>query len=128
MALDMTAGRHDWPRWATSSRAGSHLLAIDDVEPVVEARDVAFTWYVGLDAQGSKIGDDLWNGEELDDAARRRIVGLYRLTFRDPGPVLDKARGEPIYLIMAMTSDGLLRVKPQNLVTGLPIKQLEGAS
>jgi hypothetical protein len=130
MALDLTAGRRGLAALGdVIGRWVKHLLAIDvDVEPVVEARDVAFTWYVGLDAQGSTIGDELWNGEDLDDAARRRIVGLYRLTFRDPGPVLDKARGEPIYLIMAMTSDGLLRVKPQNLVTGLPIKQLEGAS
>ena len=42
--------------------------------------------------------------------------------------MLDKAKGEPIYLIMAMTPDGVLRVKPQNLVTGLPIRQLEDVS
>ena len=107
----------------------NHLLAIEvDIEPLVEANDVNLTWYVGLDAQGTKIGDDLWNGEELDDAARGRVVGLYRLTFRDPAPVLDKAKGEPIYLIMAMTPDGMLRLKPQNLVTGLPIRHLEDVS
>jgi hypothetical protein len=106
-----------------------HLLAIEvTVEPVTEANDVNLTWYVGLDAQGTKIGDDLWNGEELDNATLGRIVGLYRLTFRDSAPVLDKAKGEPIYLIMAMTPDGMLRVKPQNLVTGLPIRQLEDVS
>jgi hypothetical protein len=106
-----------------------HLLAIEvTVEPVIEASEVNLTWYVGLDAQGTKIGDDLWNGEELDDAALGRIVGLYRLTFGDPAPVLDNAKGEPIYLIMAMTPDGMLRVKPQNLVTGLPIRHLEDVS
>ena len=35
----------------------------------------------------------LWNGEELDEAARARIVGLYRLTFRDPGVVLGQGQG-----------------------------------
>ena len=105
---------------------GQHLLAIEvTVEPLIEAQDVNLTWYVGLDAEGTKIGDALWNGEELDEGARDRIVGLYRLTFRDPAPVLDKARGEPIYLIMAMTPDGMLRMKPQNLLTGLPIRHLE---
>ena len=34
-------------------------------------------------------------------------------------------RGEPVYLILAMTSDRKLRMKPQNLLTGLPIKRLE---
>ena len=78
--------------------------------------------------EGTKIGDALWNGEDLDDVTRARIVGLYRLTFREPAAVLDKARGEPIYLIMAMTPDGMLRMKPQNLVTGLPIRHLEAVS
>jgi hypothetical protein len=35
---------------------------------------------------------------------------------------------EPVYLIMAMTSGLNLRMKPQNLLTGLPIKHLEAAS
>ena len=44
---------------------------------------------------------------------------------RDTEIVLDKARGEPIYLILAMTPDRMLRMKPQNLVTGLPIAHFE---
>ena len=130
MALDLTAGRRGLAALGeVIARWVHHLLAVDvDVEPLTEAHDINLTWYVGLDAQGTKIGDDLWNGEDIDDTARGRIVGLYRLTFRDPGPVLDNAKGEPIYLIMAMTPDGMLRVKPQNLVTGLPIRQLEDVS
>jgi hypothetical protein len=130
MALDLTAGRRGLAALGdVIARWVGHLLAVDvDVEPLIEASDVSLTWYVGLDAQGTKIGDDLWNGEDLDDATRRRVVGLYRLTFRDPGSMLDKAKGEPIYLIMAMTPDGMLRLKPQNLVTGLPIKHLEAVS
>ena len=76
------------------------------IEPLVEASNVALTWYVGLDAEATRIGDALWNGEELDEATRARIVGLYRATVRDAEVVLDKARGEPIYLILAMTPDG----------------------
>ncbi len=130
MALDLTAGRRGLAALGdVIARWVHHLLAVDvAVEPLVEASDVNLTWYVGLDAQGTKIGDDLWNGEDVDDATRRRVVGLFRLTFRDPAPVLDKAKGEPIYLIMAMTPDGMLRLKPQNLVTGLPIGHLEDVS
>jgi len=65
---------------------------------------------------------------ELDEATRQRIVGLYRLFFRNPEIVLDKATGEPIYLILAMTPERILRMKPQNLVTGLPITHLEAVS
>jgi hypothetical protein len=130
MALDLTAGRRGLAALGdVIARWVRHLLNADvEVEPMIEANNVNLTWYVGLDAQGTKIGDDLWNGEELDDATRGRIVGLYRLTFRDEAPVLDKAKGEPIYLIMAMTPDGMLRLKPQNLVTGLPIRHLEEVS
>lgn len=124
MALDLTAGRRGLAALGdVIARWVAHLHSIEaDVEPLVEARDTNFTWYVGLDAQGTKIGDTLWNGEDLDEAARERVVGLYRLTFRDPHTVLDRAKGEPVYLIMAMTPDGLLRLKPQNLVTGLPVR------
>jgi Family of unknown function (DUF6352) len=127
MALDLTAGRRGLvalgeviARWIT------HLLSVGVVvEPLISATDIDLTWYVGLDAEATGIGDALWNGEELDRAARERIIGLYRLTFRDAGVVLDKAKGEPIYLILAMTPERTLRMKPQNLVIGLPIAHRE---
>ena len=107
----------------------THLLSIEvETEALTEATDVNLIWYVGLDAEATAIGDALWNDDELDQAARERIIGLYRLTFRDSEIVLDKARGEPIYLILAMTPDRKLRMKPQNLVTGLPIAHLEAVS
>ena len=40
----------------------------------------------------------------------------------------EKLRGDPVYLILAMTPDKLLRLKPQNLVTGLPIRHLEAVT
>jgi hypothetical protein len=130
MAVDLTAGRRGLAALGeVIAKWVAHLLALDvAIEPLVEAADVDLIWYVGLDAAATAIGDALWNDEELDQAARERIVGLYRLTFRDAEVVLDKARGEPIYLLLAMTPDRTLRMKPQNLVTGLPIAHLEAAS
>jgi len=83
---------------------------------------------VGLDADGTRIGDRLWNGDELDEATARRLVALYRLTFRDPSVMVDDIAGEPVYLILAMTPELTLRMKPQNLVVGLPVRQLEAVS
>jgi hypothetical protein len=37
-------------------------------------------------------------------------------------------KGDPVYLILAMTGDRLLRFKPQNLVTGLPVRHLEAVT
>jgi hypothetical protein len=59
---------------------------------------------------------------------RARVVGLFRLSFRDPDMVTDQVKGEPVYLILAMNGDQVLRMKPQNLLTGLPIRHLEGVS
>jgi hypothetical protein len=103
-----------------------HLLGVGvDIEPLTELRDVNLLWYVGLDVDATRIGNAIWNGDDLDEDDASRIVGLFRLTFRDPAVVLDKVKGEPVYLILAMTPDKLIRMKPQNLVTGLPIKHLE---
>jgi len=130
VALDLTSGRRGHDAIAEAmARWVKHLLSVDvDIAPFAETRDANLAWYVGLDATGTRIGDALWNGEELDDAARAGIVGLYRLSFRDPSVVLDKVRGETVYLILAMGADKVLRFKPQNLVTGLPIRALEPAS
>ncbi len=130
VALDLTGGRRGLAALAEAMRRWIvHLLNIEvEIEPITELRDAKFTWYVGLDADGSRIGDQLWNGEPLEEAARASIVGLFRLTFRDPAVVIEKVRGEPAYLILAMTPDKLLRFKPQNLVTGLPVRALEAVT
>jgi hypothetical protein len=130
VAIDLTAGRRGLAALAEAmQRWIAHLLSVEvDIEPLTELRDAKFTWYVGLDSDGSGIGDRLWNGDELDEANAARVVGLFRLTFRDPGIVMEKVRGDPVYLILAMTDDKLLRFKPQNLITGLPVRHLEAVT
>ena len=129
-AIDLTAGRPGAAALGRVVRAWiRHLLAVDgEIEPVTALHNVNFTWYVGLDANGTRIGDTLWQGEDLAEAANDRIVALFRLTFDDPAAMTDSVRGEPVYLILAMTPERRLRMKPQNLVTGLPIRQRESVS
>ncbi len=130
MALDLTAGRAGLAALAEAMRRWiGHVLAVEvTIEPLTALHDATLTWYVGLDVDATRIGDALWNGEEVDEATMSRVVGLFRLTFRDPALVLDKVKGEPVYLILAMTPDNTIRMKPQNLVTGLPIRHLETVS
>ena len=127
LALDLSAGRHGLAALGgVIARWVKHLLDIDVVvEPLNELRDVALTWYVGLDGFGTKIGDALWNGEAIDEATRNHVVGLFRLTFDDRAAVIDRMADEPVYLILAMAPDRVLRMKPQNLLTGLPVRRLE---
>jgi hypothetical protein len=130
MALDMAAGRRGLAalgdvvvHWI------SHLLAIDVVvEPLAELNNEPWSWYVGLDSEATRIGDSIWNGNDLDDATRAKLVGLFRLTFLDPANMIEKVRGEPIYLLAAATADDILRLKPQNLLTGLPIRRAEAVN
>ena len=70
-----------------------------------EAVGVDLRWYVGLDAEATGIGNALWNGEELGPAMHERVVGLYRLKMCDDAFVVDAVRGNPAYLILAMTPD-----------------------
>jgi hypothetical protein len=127
MAIDLTAGRTGLKALAAAmQRWIAHLLGVEvAIELLEELRDVPLNWYVGLDADGTSIGDMLWNGEEIDEATMTRVVGLFELSFQDPELMLEKVRGEPVYLILAATPDRLIRMKPQNLVTGLPIRHLE---
>src|SRR3954463_7612786 len=106
VALDMTAGRRGLVALAEVMRRWiAHVLNVEvAIEPLAELRDAKFTWYVGLDSEGSKIGDRLWNGDALDEAGAARVVGLFSLTFRDPHVAIEKVRGEPVYLILAMTA------------------------
>jgi hypothetical protein len=124
-ALDLTAGRGGHHALArVIERWVKHLLNVEvEIEALTEVQNARFTWYVGLDAEGTRIGDLLWNGETLDDVSAGRVAALYQLKFADPA-----RRGDPVYLILAITQDKVLRMKPQNLVTGLPLEQMEPVS
>jgi hypothetical protein len=130
MALDLTAGREGLDALAqVMQRWIAHVLGIEvTIEALAEVRDVNLAWYVGLDPDATKIGDMLWRGEDIDEATMTRVIGLFRLNFRDPAIMLDKVRGEPVYLILAMTPEKTIRMKPQNLLTGLPVRHLEAVS
>jgi Family of unknown function (DUF6352) len=130
MALDLAVGQRGLAALGNVvTRWISHLLAIDvAVEPLVKLHNTSWSWYVGLDSEATRIGDSIWNGNDLDDATRAKLVGLFRLTFLDPADMIEKVRGEPIYLLAAVTGDDMLRLKPQNLMTGLPIRQTEAVN
>ena len=130
MALDLSGGRSGLAGLAKAmERWVGHLLGFAvTIEPLTELRDAPLSWYVGLDADATQIGNTLWHGGEPDENAMTRVVGLFRLSFREAELMLEKVRGEPIYLVLATSREHLIRMKPQNLVTGLPVKHLEAVS
>jgi hypothetical protein len=99
-----------------------HLLGIStSVEPVAKVHDDDWRWFVGLDAEGTRIGNALWRNEAISGGALSRVVALFRLMMPEDVPVAVGAAGKPIYLILGMTADHVVRIKPQNLITGLPL-------
>jgi hypothetical protein len=130
LALDLSGGQRGVAALAqVIERWIAHMLAIEvTVEPLIEMQEARFTWYVGLDAEGTRIGDALWQGEDLDETARGRVLALFRLSSSSPALARDLTEGESVYLILAMTEDKMLRLKPQNLLTGLPLRQSAGVT
>jgi hypothetical protein len=130
MALDLTAGRPGLTALGEVVRRWiAHLLAVEvKIEPLIELQDAPLVWYVGLDAEATRIGDALWNGEDLDETVRGRVVALFRLTFKDAADAEENVGGQPVYLIAAMTADKVLRLKPQNLIAGMPVRRPEAAN
>ena len=91
------------------------------VAPVREIPDDDWVWHVGLDAESTAMLNDIYNGVEADEARMRRIIGLYRLEFGNPADVRPEIAGKPVFLGLAATPEGHLRMKPQNLLMNLPL-------
>jgi hypothetical protein len=71
--------------------------------------------------EGNSLLNDLYNGAKVGEARLARLLSLFRLDFADPSVMAANLAGRPVYLAMAMTPDGLLRLKPQNLLVNLPL-------
>jgi hypothetical protein len=91
------------------------------IQPVPRIDDERWVWHIGLDAEASGLLNDLYQGAAIDEARRARLLALFRLEFRDPADMLERVRGRPAYLGLAMTATERLRLKPQNLLVNLPL-------
>jgi hypothetical protein len=101
-----------------------HFLGVEvRIQPVQTIRDERWSWHVGLDAEATGILNAMWHGMDVAQADLARILSLFRLEFTDPQAMLERVAGRPVYLAMAMDTEKRLRLKPQNLLTGLPLRQ-----
>jgi hypothetical protein len=91
------------------------------VTPVREIPDEDWRWHVGLDVEATAMLNEIYAGGEVDEERMRRIVGLFRMDFADAAALQPEMRGAPVFLGIAMTPDGSLRLKPQNLLLNLPL-------
>lgn len=100
----------------------THLLGFSpEYTPVDRFSGESFGWFLALDAEGTAIGNKVWNGEAPDEAETGRILALFAFTVPDHPRILADKRGRKAFAILGSSGDRLVRIKPQNLIAGLPL-------
>ncbi len=101
----------------------AHLLGVKvRIRPQARIADANWRWHVGLDAVATALLNDLYEGRVADDDERRQsVVCLFRLDFDAAADMRIDLAGSPVYLGAAKDAAGLMRLKPQNLLSNLPL-------
>ena len=99
-----------------------HMLGVQvQIEPVHQINDSAWRWHVGLDVESTAILNDLYQDRPVEAERTARLVSLFTLTFANPAEMRADVAGKPVYLGLATNAEGLVRIKPQNLLLNLPL-------
>ncbi|MGH8752228.1 MAG: DUF6352 family protein [Burkholderiales bacterium] len=91
------------------------------INPVPKIESEEWIWHVGLDAEASAILNAIYQGEDVAEERQRRLLCLLRLDFLNPADMRAEIAGQPVFLGMAVNSENILRLKPQNLLMNLPL-------
>lgn len=101
-----------------------HFLGLDvRVKPIRRIDEARWAWHVGLDAESTAILNELWSGGEVEQGRMQRILALFALTFDDPAAMRSDIAGRTIYLALSANEEGVVRMKPQNLLINLPVHE-----
>lgn len=99
-----------------------HFLGVAvTIRPLQKVDDEAWRWHVGLDVEATALLNDLYEDREVAPERMQRLVSLFRLDFADPQEMRADVAGKPVYLGLMMNADGVVRLKPQNLLVNLPL-------
>ena len=101
-----------------------HFLDVAvSIQPVQQITDERWVWHIGLDVEGNRLLNDLYNGVEVAESRLACLLSLFRLEFLEASVMRADIAGRPVYLALATTLDGQLRLKPQNLLVNLPLAE-----
>jgi Family of unknown function (DUF6352) len=99
-----------------------HFFGVEvEVQPLRAIEERSWAWHIGMDAESTSLLNDLWKGEEVEPGRLRRLLALFRLNFRDSPVLRPEVAGRAVYLALSMDGNGVLRMKPQNLLLNLPL-------
>src|SRR3954468_7911194 len=101
-----------------------HFVAVEvRVKPVRRIDEPRWAWHIGLDAEATAILNDLWAGTEVEHGRMQRILALFALEFAEPGSMRQDIAGRTVYLALSANEEGVVRMKPQNLLINLPLHE-----
>lgn len=99
-----------------------HFLGVEvRIEPRQQIDDAQWRWHLGLDAQASRLLDDLYEDRPVEAERMARLVSLFRLDFADARDMRADVAGKPVYLGLMADPEQVLRIKPHNLLLNLPL-------
>jgi hypothetical protein len=102
----------------------AHFLQLKvTVKPIRKIDEPRWAWHIGLDAESTAILNELWSGSEVDHGRMQRILALFELRFDDASEMRTDIAGRSVYLALSADEQGLVRMKPQNLLTNLPVHE-----
>ncbi|MEM8837006.1 MAG: DUF6352 family protein [Pseudomonadota bacterium] len=101
-----------------------HFFKVEvQVQPLQSIKDTSWRYHIGLDAAASSFLNALYEGDIDFDQEQSPIAGLFQITFVEPTDAAEGLDGKPVYLGLAVNSDNEVKMKPQNLLTNLPVRR-----
>ncbi len=102
----------------------AHFLELKvTVRPIRKTDEPRWAWHIGPDAESTAILNELWSGGEVEHGRIQRILTLFELRFEDPRAMRSDIAGRSVYLALSANEEGVVRMKPQNLLTNLPLHE-----
>ena len=102
----------------------AHFLGVQvTITPLPRVDNVAWRWHIGLDTESTALLNDLYEGAEVSTERQQRLLSLFTLQFAHQEEMRSDLLGKVVYLGMAMDAEGLLKIKPQNLLLNLPLRE-----
>jgi hypothetical protein len=93
------------------------------VKPLRRIEEAHWAWHIGLDAESTSILNELWSGAQVEQGRMRNILALFSLQFEEPAAMRADIAGRTVYLALSANADQEVRMKPQNLLTNLPLHE-----
>jgi hypothetical protein len=93
------------------------------VKPLRRIEEARWAWHIGLDAESTEILNALWAGEQVNHGRMRDIIALFGMQFAEPAAMRSDIAGRTVYLALSANAQRVVRMKPQNLLTSLPLHE-----